>query len=121
MLSDVIRDIISRQPDMEIVGEFSNPLRLLLAAKETGADAVIVELKGSKEPGLCSQLLSECPKVTILGLAFEGSTAFIEQLWPWRRVIANPSEADILHSLRQAIKAPCSPEEGEINVRNNIH
>lgn len=119
MMREVVRSIIARQSDMEIVGEFPDPVELLLAAKETRADAVIMEMRGAEEPGLCSHLLNECPNVTILVLASAGSTAFIEQLCPWRRDIADPSEANIIHALRQAVRAPCSSEEGEINGRND--
>jgi DNA-binding NarL/FixJ family response regulator len=120
ILREIIRDIIARQQDMEIIGEFSGPLELLLAAKETGADAVIVELKDSQEPGLCSHLLAECPKLTILGLTSTGGNAFIEQLCPWRRDIADPSEIELVDALRQAIRMPCSSGAGDINGRNNL-
>ena len=53
---------------MEIVGESLNPMGVLLAAKETAADAVIVTLQNSAEPGLISHLLAECPDVTVLEL-----------------------------------------------------
>jgi DNA-binding NarL/FixJ family response regulator len=119
MMREVLRSIIAHQADMEIIGEFPDPVELLLAAKETRADAVIVEMRGAEEPGLCSHLLAECPNVTILVLESEGNTAFIEQLCPWRREIVDPSEANIVHALRQAVRAPCSSEEGEINGRNN--
>jgi DNA-binding NarL/FixJ family response regulator len=81
---------------MEIIGEFPDPLELLLAAKETAADAIIVELNDSKKLGLCSHLLSECPKVRILGLASEGNNSFIEQLCSWCREIIDLSMEDIL-------------------------
>jgi DNA-binding NarL/FixJ family response regulator len=120
MMREVLRSIIAYQVDMEIVGEFPDPVELLLAAKETRADAVIVEMAGTEEPGLCSHLLAECPNITILVLALAGNIAFIEQLCPWRREIADPSEANIVHALRQAVRTPCSSEAGEINGRNNI-
>jgi DNA-binding NarL/FixJ family response regulator len=119
MLREIIQDIIARQPDMEIRGEFSNPLELLLAAKEIGVDAVIVELQDSQEPGLCSHLFAECPTVTILGLASADGSAFIEQLCPWRKDITDPSEAAIIDALRQAVRMPCSSGEREINGRSS--
>jgi DNA-binding NarL/FixJ family response regulator len=120
MMREVVRSIIARQSDMEIVGEFPDPVELLLAAKATRADAVIVEMRGAEEPGLCSHLLTECPNVTILALASGSNTAFIEQLCPWRREIADPTEVNIVQALRQAVRTPCSSEGGEINGRNNI-
>lgn len=92
------------------VVEVPDPQDLRRAVREEGADAVIVALEDSKELDLCSQLLRDYPNLTILGLASDVS-AFIEQLFPPRREIIDPSEVSILRSLRQAILAPCSSEE----------
>jgi len=108
ILREVVRDIIERQPDMEVVGEALDPLGVLLAAKETEADVVVIGLQDSEEPGLVSHLLAECPHVTVLGLASQGDTAFIAQMCPWRKEIADPSEVNILSALRHAVQEPCS-------------
>ncbi|PIZ70069.1 MAG: hypothetical protein COY19_00720, partial [Candidatus Marinimicrobia bacterium CG_4_10_14_0_2_um_filter_48_9] len=42
LLSEVISNLISRQPDMKIIGEIIDPLQLLTTAKATLADAVII-------------------------------------------------------------------------------
>ncbi len=110
LIREVVREIIDDQPDMEVVREVLDPLDILLGVMETKADAVILALKGSEESGLCSHLLAEYPNLTILCLAFEGESAFIEQLCPRRREILDPSQAIILSALRQAIW-PCSSEE----------
>lgn len=108
MMREVVRETIEHQEDMEVVGEVLDPLGLLMAVRETGADAVILALKGPEEPGLCSHLLAEYPNLTIIGLAPDSKTAFIR---PRRQEIDDPSEAKILSALRQAIREPCSSEE----------
>lgn len=99
---------IRAQPDMEIVGEHLESLALLLAAKETKANVVIVALRNSQEPGLVSHLLAEYPNVTVLVLVSQGNIAYIVQMCPWRKEIVDPSEANILSALRHAIQEPCS-------------
>ncbi len=42
LLSEVIRYLVARQPDMEVMGEVLDPIELLLAVKSTSADVVIV-------------------------------------------------------------------------------
>jgi DNA-binding NarL/FixJ family response regulator len=108
IMRELVREIIQRQPDMEIVGEIVDPLHVLLAARETRAEAVIVALKNSEDPGLISHLLAECPSLTILGLASQGDDAFIVQMCPQRTEIIDSSVANILSALRQAIRSPCS-------------
>lgn len=110
-MREVVRDMIERQEDMEVVGEVSDPLDLLMAVRETEADAVIVALMHSEGPGLCSHLLAEYPNLTILALVSTGEAAFVEQLCPRRREIVEPSELNVLSALRYAVRAPCSSDE----------
>ncbi len=105
-----LRALLGTEPDMEVVGEVLDPLDLLVAVKEMEADAVILAVKDSEEPGLCSHLLAEYPNLAILCLALEGKSAFIEQLCPRRLEIVDPSEDKILSALRQAVRTPCSSE-----------
>ena len=107
MMREVVREMIEAQPDMEVVGEVLDPLELIVAVRETEADAVILALEGSEEPGLTSHLLAEYPKLTILGLPSRGKTAFVR---PGRQEIVDPTGPKILEALRQAILAPCTSE-----------
>ena len=108
ILREAVRAVIVRQPDMEVVGEILDPLGVLLAAKATEADVVVIGLRDSEEPGLVSHLLAECPQVTVLGLASPGDTAIIVQMCLWRKEIVDPSEANILRALRHAVREPGS-------------
>jgi len=102
-----VKSLIEREADMEVVREAEQRFELLLAVKETHADAVILSASDSETLGLCSHLLSEYPNLTILALSVEGRSAFVEQLCPSRREIANPSNESVLAALRQAIREPC--------------
>ena len=116
MMREVIKEMIEAQPDMEVVGEVLNPVDLLVAVRETAADAVILGLEDSEEPGVCSHLLAEYPGVTILALAPDRRTAVIR---PGRRMILKPSDARILSALSRVLRAPSGPEE-EIEERKSI-
>jgi DNA-binding NarL/FixJ family response regulator len=106
IMREVMRQLIERQPDMEIVGEVLAFSALVAIAQETRADVIVIALEDSEALQLISQLLAECPGMTILILASKGDAAFIEQLSLGRREIADPSEAHILNALRQAVQAP---------------
>lgn len=103
MMRELVRKMIQGQPDMEVVGEVLGPLDVLMAVRDREADAVILALEDYEEPGLCSHLLAEYPNLTILSVAPNGETAFIR---PRRREIIDPSEANILNTLRQVIHTP---------------
>lgn len=106
IMREVVRQTIERQPDMEIVGEVLDPSALVHIAEQTQADVIIVALEDSEALGLARDLLAKIPAVTILALASKGDAAFIEQVRLGHREIADPSEANILTALRQAIQAP---------------
>jgi DNA-binding NarL/FixJ family response regulator len=112
-MREVMREIIKRQSDMEIVGEVLDLSALVRTAKATATDVIIVAVEDSEALGLSSQLLAERPEVIILALASQGDVAFIEQVCLGRRDIAEPSEANILNAVRQAIQDPiaCTTRE----------
>jgi DNA-binding NarL/FixJ family response regulator len=110
IMRETIRHAVDLQSDMAIVGEYPNPLELLLAARELEAAAVIVAIENSEMPGWCSHLFAEFPHITILGLTPTGAMAFIEQLCPRRREILDPTEVNIISALRHAVREPCGSE-----------
>ena len=102
MLSDVIRNIIKRQPDMILVGEVIDPIKLLFASRETAVDVVIVTpLKTDGVPRICSHLLAEHPHLKILTLSETGKSGFLYQSDCEKRYINNPSEQSILCVIRE--------------------
>jgi DNA-binding NarL/FixJ family response regulator len=113
IMREVMRQLINRQPDMEIVGEVLDLSAVIHTAQETAADVIIIALEDFLALGLGRQLLAECPNATILALASQGDVAFIEQVCLGRREIAEPSEANILSALRHAVQDPlaCSAQE----------
>ena len=73
------------------------------------APTLVLGLGGSEESGLLDHLHATDRHLTILGVAPDMRSAFIEQLCPTRRAMLNPSEDNILSALLDAIRAPCGP------------
>jgi DNA-binding NarL/FixJ family response regulator len=113
IMREVMKQLIERQPDMEIVGEILDLSALSRVAEEAAADVIIVALEDSDALRLGRQLLAERPEMAILALAAKGNAAFIEQVRLGRREIAEPSEATILSALRHVIRGPitCPTQE----------
>jgi DNA-binding NarL/FixJ family response regulator len=113
IMREVMRQLITRQSDMEIVAEVFDLSALSRVAEETAADVIIVALEDPDALRLGRQLLAERPAMAILALAARGDAAFIEQVCLGRREIAEPSEANILSALRHAIRGPvaCTTQE----------
>jgi len=109
LLSDVIRKLIERQDDMEIVGDVRDPLKLLIAAKGTDADAVLISpLQAQGESRLCHLLLLEHPQLMVVTLAPGAESAFLYRVNLPRLRFKTPSGQTILKLLRGGPIPPAS-------------
>jgi hypothetical protein len=76
MLRDLLRNRIEAEPDLEVADEALDPVDVLLAVKETGADVVLVTVPISDAtPPLCTHLLTEFPDLVVIGLWPEAQAA----------------------------------------------
>lgn len=94
---------------MEVVGQVTDALEVLMAVHEAQADAVVLALDGEEIPGLSSHLLAEFPGLTVLGLAAGERLALLEQLCPSRQRIERGDARAVVRRLRHAIRQPCTP------------
>jgi len=88
---------------MKVVGDCRGPMKILQETGRVKADAVILAQQGSGELGLCSQLLSVYPDLTILSVTPDLALAFTQQLSAQRTQIMNVHEQELLHLLRMAV------------------
>ncbi len=78
ILRYILRDLMSRQPDMEIVGEVRSPASLPTAIASFRAEVVILTLSPASEWSVCA-LREQHPGLAILGLSKDSDRAVI---WP---------------------------------------
>jgi DNA-binding NarL/FixJ family response regulator len=106
LLSDVMRNLIERQPDMIIVGDVIDPIKLIFALQVTPADVVIITPhKANGAPRICDQLLKEYPKLTILILTQESESVYIFKSGLHRKRIERPSEQIIIDVIRESLSS----------------
>ena len=104
MVPAAIRNFIEGQADMEVVGDFRGPMKILQETGRTLADAVILIHEGTDEPGLCSQLLAAYPDLTILGVAPDMRSAFVQRMCPQRRDTILATSEDCIRVLTAAVR-----------------
>ena len=69
-------DILSQDPDVEVVGEAEGSIDTLLKAGSTAATVVVVDLPPSgRDPGLSDHLLEEYPQIKVIAVSEDGSRA----------------------------------------------
>lgn len=103
MVPDVIRLVVTEQQDMELVGDYRGPMRILQETGRTKADAVILAQEGTDEPGLCSQLLAVYPDLTIMCMTSDLTALFTQRVCSYRRRLTSAECVDIAQALRKAV------------------
>ena len=112
MIPDSIRQLVMEQQDMELVGDCRGTMKILQETGRTKADAVILAHEGTREPGLCSQLLAVYPDLTVLSVTTDLAYAFAQQLCPRCLGMTDVKAEDLMQVLRTAVRDPCSKGEG---------
>lgn len=106
LLSEVIRNLIERQPDMQVVGEVIDPIELIFALRKTPVDVVIITPhRANGDPRICIKLLKEHPKLRILMLTGESEAVYIFQSGSHRKFIEKPSEQIIIDIIHKSLSS----------------
>ena len=102
MLRELLKELICRQADMEVVGEALDPLEVLYAVRQTEADVVVTTLPESGEAGISSHLLAEYPQLLVLALAPDGNGAVLYRQVLVKEVLPSTANDALLSVVRQA-------------------
>lgn len=104
MLRELLKDLVCRQSDMEVVGEALDPLEVLYSVRKTEADMVVTTLPESGEPGSSSHLLAEYPQLLVLALAPDGSDAMLYRQVVVKERVRGEAYDALLSRVRQAAR-----------------
>lgn len=103
LLNDLLKSLLSAEPDVEIVGEVVDPADLLVATGQAEADVVIQRWPSNEMPGICSHLLAAYPDLTVIGLSTEGECNFACR----RPIVVNhlgpPGISSVQGAIREAL------------------
>lgn len=101
MLSGIVKDTVSNQPDMAVVAEFSERSALLHALETGGGDVVIVGTKEPDELSVPIHVLAACPHIKVLMLETQGRRAALYELRPQKRSLGDVSPRRLIEAIRQ--------------------
>lgn len=105
MVSEVIRNMINHQTDMEVVGEVVDPLELLRFSSQTAVDVVIVTpINSNGDPKICRYLLAQYKPLIVITLSDKGEAAYVYQSDSPKICIEQPTGQLILDAVRKALQ-----------------
>ena len=102
MLCDIIKEVVTSEPDLQIVGQLAARVDLAGAVDQTRADVVVVGLRDHELPGDCLALFHSHPRTRLLGIAADGRRAFLYELRPQRTPLGEVSPAGLIEAIRGA-------------------
>jgi len=99
--SDVWKQLIQGEPDIQIVGETYDPVDMLVAVGQTHANVLVHSWPDSpRMPEICSFLLQEYPELLVIGISPKADVyAYACQQTITTRRLASPRQ--VIASIRQ--------------------
>lgn len=79
MLREIVRELVSAERDMEVVGEVGDRVPSLAAVRACGAEFVIAGGSGPELAAACESLLAGCPELRVLALSTDGRSGALHE------------------------------------------
>jgi DNA-binding NarL/FixJ family response regulator len=105
LLLDSTRQLLSRDPDLDVVEHVDSRGELVERVRRTGADLVLLGLADGEFPPECAELLQELPRTKVLGMASEGRRAFLYELRPHVVPIGELDRRRLISVVKEAARA----------------
>jgi len=129
-LDGSIKALLKKHPDVDIVGQASDHVELLVAIRNTQADAVLLMIDTEKDEGMLSHLFAEYPDLIVLAIPVRSAgeawhqqpslphaPVFIEQRCRYRYNVDDASSDAVVQALCAAVNEPLDL----INHSNRSH
>ena len=103
LLGDIVREILTRQTDFEVLAEVQTRGEIMPAVQHTGAQVVVVGIAAGGWVGLSAllrELLAVHPRLTVIALASDGRSGYVYQLQPRTVAIDDISPASLVRAIR---------------------
>jgi DNA-binding NarL/FixJ family response regulator len=100
LLRDIVEDAVAKQPDMDVLGHFSEGDDLAQSLKEVAVDVVIVGARQPDDFALADQCLRASPRVRVLVIANSGRNATMYEMRPHRVSLGDVSPEMLVAAIR---------------------
>jgi chemotaxis response regulator CheB len=106
-IHDLLQALVAHRDDMEMVGEASDPIDLLLAVNYTQSDVVILgSSQPDRIPGICTHLLAEYPDLLIFVLSTRDRRCFLYERNITQEEIPYKNPEDLIMRIDEAFSSP---------------
>lgn len=100
VMREIIRDLLSAEPGVALVGETSGDVDISELVHATRADVVVMGLPGIGLPAFGQRLLAQNPGLRLLGVVGDGRDAVMYELRPRQRLLGEVSPTALVSAIR---------------------
>ena len=101
LMREVVRTVLSRHADIEVVGEIEDELEILPAIERTQVDCLIIAQEEFGRPPICDFVFDKHPHMKILAVApGSGDSVFYRVFMEIRLSRIETSEEGVINALR---------------------
>jgi DNA-binding NarL/FixJ family response regulator len=105
LLRDSTRQLLSADPEVDVVKDVESPGALVEEVRRTGVDLVLLGLANRNFPEEAHDLLREFPRMKVLGLAAEGRRAFLYETQPHVVPMGELDGDRLVRVVKEAVRA----------------
>jgi DNA-binding NarL/FixJ family response regulator len=100
VMRGIIRDLLSAEQGIDLVGETSDDVDLAELVHATRADVIVMGLNDTGLPAAGERLLAQHPRVRLLGVVADGRDAVLYELRPHRQSLGEVSPEALVSAVR---------------------
>ena len=105
LMREVVRTVLSRHADIEVVGEIEDELEILPAIERTQVDCLIIAQEEFGRPPICDFVFDKHPHMKILAVApGSGDSVFYWVFMEIRLSRIETSEEGVINALRSNLE-----------------
>jgi DNA-binding NarL/FixJ family response regulator len=100
LLHDIVKDILTDQPDLQLIGDLSAGDGVVDALNSDEIDVMIAGAFQPDDPAPASEVFLSSPRTKVLVIATSGRNAVMHQLQPHQRQLGEVSPQSLLEAIR---------------------
>jgi DNA-binding NarL/FixJ family response regulator len=103
LLHDIVRDTLTNQTDMQLVGDLTAGDSVVDTLKNCEIDVAIVGAREPEDATRADELLLSAPRSKVLVIATSGRSAVMYQLRPHKKPLGDVSPQSLLDAIRRNV------------------
>jgi DNA-binding NarL/FixJ family response regulator len=100
MLQEIVKDAVTNEPDVEVVGALATQEQFLPVLERLGVDVLVVAGPRATDAEVAERVWEKWPHIKVLMIATGGRTAVLHALRPHRIVLGDVSPSGLVAAIR---------------------